>query len=103
MDRVIKILKKIGFPYAYHHFSKSHYVDPPFIVYLVDSNNHLSADGIVYNKSKNIDIEVYTDRKDLSIEEKVEKILDEEKIYYSKKEMWIKEENLYEVVYEITI
>lgn len=103
MDRVIKILKKIGLPYAYHHFSKSFYVDPPFIVYLVDSNKHMSADGVVYSKSKNIDIEVYTDRKDISLEEKIEGILDEEKLYYLKQEMWIEEEDLYEVVYEITI
>lgn len=103
MDRLIKILEKIGLPFAYSHFAEGESPEPPFMVYLFPKNKHFGADGLVYYKNTEVNLEVYTDKKDLQLEEKIEEILDREKIYYEKSEVWIESERLYEVLYEFTL
>ena len=44
-------------------------------------------------------IELYTDFKDLSVESKVESVLDEYGIFYDRTETWIESEKMYEVLY----
>ena len=51
------------------------------------------------HKINGIHIELYTDCKDLSAEQKVEAVLDEHGIFYEKSETWIESEKLYEVLY----
>lgn len=44
-------------------------------------------------------MELYTDWKDPSAEQKVEAALDEAGIFYNRRENWIDSEKLYEVLY----
>ena len=44
-------------------------------------------------------IELYTDWKDLAVEQGVEAVLDEHGVFYNKSEVWIESEKLYEVLY----
>lgn len=99
MDRLLEILDEIGIPYAYDHFAESESPEPPFMVYLLPESNHFSADGCAYFKVNAVHLEVYTDRKDLEIEEKVEAVLDLHGIFYDRTEVWIASEHLYEVLY----
>lgn len=103
MNRLMKIINEIGLPFAYSHFAEGESPSPPFIVYLFPKNKHFGADGYVYYKNTEIDLELYTDKKNLKLEEKIEEILDREKIYYEKSEVWIESERLYEVLYEFTL
>ena len=82
MDRLLKIINEIGLPFAYSHFAEGESPNPPFMVYLFPKNKHFGADGVVFYKNTQIDLELYTDKKDLKLEEKIEEILDREKIYY---------------------
>ena len=66
---------------------------------LLPQSNHFSADGKVYLKITEVHIELYTDCKDLSAEQKVEAVLDKQGIFYEKSEVWIESEKLYEVLY----
>lgn len=100
MDKLLKIINEIGLPFAYSHFSEGESPNPPFLVYLFPKNKHFGADGLVFYKNTEVDLEVYTDKKDLELEERIEEILDREKIYYEKSEVWIASERLYEVLYE---
>ena len=99
MEKIAAILEKIGLPFAYDHFAEGESPDPPFICYLIPNSDNFSADGRVYYKIKEIHIELYTDCKDLSAEQKVEAVLDEHGIFYDKSEVWIESEKLYEVLY----
>jgi len=103
MDRLSKIIEDIGLPFAYSHFTEGESPDPPFVIYLFPKNKHFGADGVVFYKNTQIDLELYTDKKDLKLEQKIEGILDREKIYYEKSEVWIPSERLYEVLYEFTM
>ena len=99
MEELLQILSEMQIPFAYHHFAEGEAVEPPFICYLLPGSNNFSADGKVYHKINEVHIELYTDLKDLAVEQQVEDVLDEHEIFYNKSEVWIKREKLYEVVY----
>ncbi len=65
-----EILKRIGLPFAYHHFAEGKSPNPPFLIYLMPASDNFSADGRVYFKANEVHIEVYTDYKSPDIEEK---------------------------------
>ena len=50
-----------------------------------------------------LDIELYTDIKNPELEKQVESVLKKRKIYYTKSEVWIESEKLYEVLYETEV
>ena len=50
-----------------------------------------------------LNIELYTDKKDVELEETVEAVLDRHGIFYVKSEVWIESENLYEVLYQMEV
>ena len=81
MDKLLKMLEEMDIPFAYDHFAEGESPDPPFICYLIPGTDHFSADGRVYKKINEIHIELYTDFKDLSVEQKVEAVLDEHGIF----------------------
>ena len=99
MEQIVKILEETELPFAYNHFAEGESPDPPFICYLVPNSDNFAADGRVYYKINELHIELYTDCKDLSAEQKLEDVLDANGIYYEKSEVWIESEKLYEVLY----
>ena len=100
MERLIAIMEAIGLPYAYHHFAEGEAPEPPFICFLIPGNNNFAADGCAYFKIDQVNIELYTDRKEPVLEDRVEAVLDQHCIFYKKTEVWIDEEKLYEVLYK---
>ena len=99
MEELLQILNKTQIPFAYHHFAEGESPEPPFICYLLPGSNNFSADGKVYYKINEVHIELYTDLKDLAVEQQLEDVLDEHGIFYNKSETWIESEKLYEVLY----
>lgn len=99
MDELLVMLNEMGIPFAYDHFAEGESPEPPFICYLLPQSDHFSADGKVYYKISGVHIELYTDIKDLSVEQKVEAVLDTHGIFYEKSEVWTESERLYEVLY----
>lgn len=99
MDKLIAILNEMDLTFAYDHFAEGESPEPPFICYLLPQSDNFSADGKVYYKISGVNIELYTDMKDLSVEQKVEAVLDMHGIFYEKTEVWIESEKLYEVLY----
>ena len=93
------MLEEIGLPFAYHHFAEGESPEPPFVCYLLPESNNFSADGKVYYKINEVHIELYTDWKDLEVEQGVEAVLDGHGVFYNKSEVWIESEKLYEVLY----
>ncbi len=100
MEELIAIMTQSGLPFAYNHFAEGESSDPPFICYLLPGSDNFSADGKVYYKINEVHLELYTDTKDLSVEQKLEDLLDEHGIFYEKSETWIDSEKLYEILYQ---
>lgn len=103
MEKIKRILNKIGLPWAYHHFAENNPQKPPFVIYLYSRSRNYSADGKVYHKKNEVQLELYTDYKNPKLEEKIEEILDKEDIFYNKTEVYIESEKLYEVLYTFTL
>lgn len=99
MKELLNILEELSIPFAYDHFAEGEAVDPPFICYLLPGSNNFSADGVAYYKANEVHIELYTDSKDLSLEQNVEAVFDKHGIFYDKTETWIESEKLYEILY----
>ena len=99
MEELLQMLEEMGLPFAYHHFAEGESPEPPLICYLLPGSNNFSADGKVYYKINEVHIELYTDWKDLAVEQGVEAVLDGHGVFYNKSEVWIESEKLYEVLY----
>lgn len=95
------ILKATGYPVAYSHFLKPQ--APPFITYLVAYSPNFIADNQVYQKINNVQIELYTDKKDLQAELKLEQVLYDNEIPYETTETYIESEKIYQRIYEVRL
>ena len=102
-QEILEMMNEMKLPYAYHHFVEGESPDPPFLVFLYPGSDNFAADGKVYFKVNRLNIELYTDLKDVELEETVEAVLDKHGIFYEKSEVWIETENLYEVLYQTEV
>ena len=103
IEELAAMLQKMEIPFAYDHFAEGESPEPPFICYLLPGSDNFAADGMAYFKISEVRIELYTDRKDLAVERKVEDVLDGQEIFYDKTEVWIQSEKLYEVLYSFEV
>ena len=103
MEKLVSMIAEMGLPFAYDHFAEGESPEPPFLCYLIPGSDNFAADGKAYHKGANVHVEIYTDKKDPALEEKVEAALDESGIFYGKGETWIDSEKLYEVLYEMEV
>ena len=102
-QEVIAMVEEMGLPYAYDHFAEGESPEPPFLVFLFPRSNNFSADGKVYQKINQLQLELYTDRKQPDLEKRVEAVLDSHDLFYDKSEVWIPDEKLYELLYTTEI
>ena len=103
IEQLAAMLQETGIPFSYDHFAEGESPEPPFICYLLPGSDNFAADGRVYFKINEVRIELYTDKKDVSVEKQVEDALDDRGIFYNKSEVWISEERLYEVLYSFDV
>lgn len=99
--KVKSILDKTGYPVTYSHFEKEQ--KPPYIAYLTPGTNNLFADNKVYKKINNLQIELYTDKKDIRAEETIENLLNENEIIFEVTETYIESEKLFQRIYHARI
>lgn len=98
-NEIMAMLAESQIPVAYDHYAEGESPDPPFLCFRYPATDHFSADGRVYYLIAQVDVEVYTDRKDPELEKRIEDVFDAHDIFYEKSEVWIESEKLYEVLY----
>lgn len=102
LEELKALLDTLNIPVAYSHFNKA--TSTPYLVYYVDGQDNTFADNIVYLKTMDITIELYTDKKDVTLEGQLEKLLNDNELPYNMtSELYISEDKLYEIVYNIKI
>ena len=74
-EDVMTMLTESGLPFAYDHFAEGESPDPPFLIFIFPGTNNVFADNQVYFKVNELNLELYTDKKDPELEEKLEDIL----------------------------
>ncbi len=102
-EELVAMLKEADLPFGYDHFAEGESPDPPFFVFLIPTEETFGADNIVYASFPEVNVELYTDKKNPQLEAGIEKILTEHELCYEKSEIWIPEEKLYEVLYQMTL
>lgn len=88
-------------PVAYDHFEKPQ--ELPYIVYLVTDSNSFAADNHAYYATDNVQIELYSESKNMSLEESVEDVLNDCDVFFSKSEGYLADEQMYMVTYRVSI
>jgi hypothetical protein len=101
LPELVQILKATGYPVAYSHFPSAPTV--PFITYLESSSDNFQADNRTYQRVKNVDIELYTNKKDLTAESTLEALLDANDLPYEILETYIESEQLFQKIYNIGV
>lgn len=97
-------LETLDIPVQYRAFKEGEAPDLPYILFYIDDNEgSLKADDQNFYKILNMSVELYSDEKDLELEEQIEAIFDHNKIEYDSFESYIEQEKMYEILYEITI
>ncbi len=94
-------LNSLGYPVAYSHFSTAK--TPPFICYLVESSDTITADDTVNAEIINVDIELYTKKKDLVAENKIKEMLKVNELPWSYDEIYIDDEGVFQCVFSIQL
>lgn len=106
LQEINTILKATGYPVAYSHFTEGDdnpLPTPPYICYLSAYSSNFKADNKVYKEIDNLQIELYTIKKDLEAEKKIKDLLDENEIAYESTETWIESEKLFQKIYEVRL
>lgn len=100
--QIYDLLKTLYIPVAYDHFDSNKTVKPPFIVYRETAPETFKADGITYYRPYEFEIDVVTEKKDVTLLESIETLLTENKIPYDiDSEIWDDDEKIYHNFYEI--
>lgn len=98
------MIASVGLPYAYDHFEEDDSPgQPPFICFTYPSSDNFFADDSVYQKIKQLSIELYTDAKEPTLEKRVEDALDAAGLPYNSSEMYISAEKMYMVTWDTSI
>ena len=99
---IFDLLKTLNIPVAYDHFDSDKNMQPPFIAYREMDVDTFKADGKTYYRPYEFEIELVTDKKDVSLEGRVEALLTENSIPYDVDSgIWDSEEKIYHTFYEI--
>ena len=88
---------------AYRAFPVGKAPKLPFICYLCTNTNNFTADNYVYQVIQEVDIELYTEKKDEASEQAVEEKLNENGLVWEKYEDYLDSENCYMITYTVQL
>ncbi|RDV27120.1 hypothetical protein [Lysinibacillus capsici] len=106
VKELAKLLGQLSVPVSYfqfHNTPESPAPNPPFVIFLEEDSNNFGADNKVWKKIIDYRIEMYTDNKNLTLEQEMEALLDSHSIYYDTDETYIDTEKLFQKTYYITL
>lgn len=95
------VLTGCGIPTAYGAFGNS--PPPPYIIFERYGSESTYADNRTVRLYDEYRVELYTDKRDEELEEKLEKLFDNAEIEYELSESYVSDERLFQTVYEIII
>lgn len=95
------LLEQTGIPVAYGHFEEPDAPDLPILVYTEAYSNNFSADGVVYHKTRHMQVDLYTKKKDMESEDRVESALS--LFFWEKEEEYLDDERCYRITYEMEV
>jgi hypothetical protein len=102
-EEIVAMIESMHLPYAYHHYAEGEAPALPYLIYTYPQSIPYAADDGVYVQGSSVQLELYSETRDLSVERRIEHILDDNDLVYRKSEVYIESENLYEIIYEMEV
>ena len=97
------MVKSMGLPYAYYQFPEGTGQAPPFICFFYSGTNDLYADQTNYQRIEQLNIELYTKKKDFALEASIEEILKAHGFTYSRQDSYIDGQKMWQMAYEMDV
>jgi hypothetical protein len=98
-----ELLKTLGLPLAYLKWAPGQAPELPYLLYYADEDVGFFADDTVYSEGYAVTVEVYSEQKDLELEEKVKNLLIEKHLPYESYEDYLDSEEMFLKAYEFQI
>lgn len=99
--QIAQMIESMGLPFTYDSFPNNIAPTPPYIVFNYPERNDFGADNVNYSQIEILNLELYTATKDFSLEESIEAVLTQNGFFYEKSEAYIRNENLYQITYDM--
>ena len=103
LEELKEILESTGLPVTYRAWPENSAPDLPYICYIVTGSDNFSADGVAFHKAKQVNVELYTETIDESIEKLIEDALDAAGIYWDFTQIYVESEEFYETIYDLEV
>lgn len=91
------------FSTAYWAFPEGDAPDMPFVTIFENGTDNFAADNKVYHIRRVISVELYTRQKSPTDEAKLEKIFNDNDLFWNKTDTHLDDENAYEVLYTLEV
>lgn len=93
---------EVLYPTRYSHFTSKQ--EPPFICYLDNGEDNFHADNVVLVEGTLINVELYTQQKDLTAEKNLKELFKLHELSYAKSPtIFIESEGIFQCVFSITL
>lgn len=99
--QMIALLNTLSVPSFYDHADEGQTL--PFIAIHSEQPENFAADNLVYCEKWNFRIDLYTVKKDLTLEAEIKKLLNDNGIAWVKTEQYIDTEKMWEVEFEFEV
>ena len=103
LEQFYQMLQGIELPIAYYAFPEGEAPPLPFLIYFEMNTDNFAADGIAYHEIKRMAVELYIQRRDITLEQKIEKTFTDNGIFWNKEFTYLDTEKCYEIIYEMEL
>lgn len=100
---IAEMISLVGVPYAYYQFPEDTPQTPPFICFFYSNSDDVFGDDTNYQKILQLNIELYTNVKNFTLESAIEDVLKQNGLTYYKEENYLDSEKLYQIAYEMEV
>lgn len=103
---LVTLLNSLKIPVAHSHFKRTSITPapgPPFITYTTPNDDDFKADNINYHEITDVDIELYTDKKDLVLEGQLRQLLVDNELPFNAYQAYVESEELFQKTYEVRL
>lgn len=102
-EEINTLVESFGYPCAYHHFADNTEKKTQFVCFYFEDSDDLYADNVNYQRIDSMVIEFYSAYKDFEAELSIEAVLKTNELPFSKTELFIEDEKMYETIYNIEV
>lgn len=101
-QQILDALEETDLPVVYNAWEIGNVPDLPYIVFTYPNNNDFKADDENYVEIVALNIELYSETKDIPLEKDVEEVL-KDYFVFSKESIWLESEHMNETLYQTEV